>query len=98
MKDHALVGKGVIFLGTGNRIGRFGGIVRKVTMTRGTKARPSTIKTIVVQRPGGPGSINGKSYSARCGGDRIRLVPDEIIGVSWFGKLRTLDEFLGKVL
>jgi hypothetical protein len=93
---HPLIGKAIGFNGDGKRIGFFCGIVRKVVMTRGTKKRPAEIKTVTVQRIGGDQAVSGKSYSAKCGGERIRLTPDYIVGVSWFGKMRPLEEFLSK--
>tara|TARA_R110002153_G_scaffold54447_2_gene151667 strand:- start:2696 stop:2992 length:297 start_codon:yes stop_codon:yes gene_type:complete len=95
---HPLIGKGVSFVGGGRRVGYFCGIVRRVTMTRGTKKRPAEIKTLIVQRVGGEQALRGKSYSARCGGERVRLTLDQIQGVSWFGKMRPLDEFLSKLV
>tara|TARA_R110000737_G_scaffold47134_6_gene67075 strand:+ start:11821 stop:12105 length:285 start_codon:yes stop_codon:yes gene_type:complete len=91
---HPLQGKPVCF----RREGFYCGIVRKVTMTRGTKKRPAQIKTLVVQRPGGEMANMGKSYSARCGGDRVRLKIDEVTGVSWFGKMRPVCEVLSKLV
>lgn len=93
---HPLHGKAVQFQGHGRRVGTFCGIVRKVTLTRATKKKPAVIKTLVVQRIGGEFAVSGKSYSARCGGERIRLELDAVSGVSWFGKMRPVAEFLEK--
>tara|TARA_R110000764_G_scaffold36736_2_gene81979 strand:+ start:15699 stop:16001 length:303 start_codon:yes stop_codon:yes gene_type:complete len=93
---HPLIGKPVGFQGGGKRIGFFCGIVRKVTMTRATKARPATVKSIVVQRIGGEQANSGRSYSARCGGERIRMTLEDLTGVSWFGKMRPVQDFLEK--
>ncbi len=94
MSSHPLVGKSISF----KREGYYCGIVRRVTMTRGTKLMPSRIKTLIVQRPGGTLANNGKSYSARCGGERVRLTMDQVTGISWFGKLRPVDEILSKLV
>lgn len=94
MTKHQLVGKPIQFTSGGRRAGTFYGIVRKVTLTRATRKRPAEIKTLIVQRPGGENVVNGKSYSARCGGERIRITLDQVQAVSWFGKLRPLDEWL----
>jgi hypothetical protein len=93
---HPLQGKAVQFKGSGRRTGTFCGIVRKVTLTRATKKKPAVIKTLVVQRIGGELAVSGKTYSAKCGGERIRLVLEDVLGVSWFGKLRPVVEFLEK--
>jgi len=94
---HPLQGKAVGFRGTGRRVGFFCGVVRKVTLTRATKKRPASVKSIVVQRIGGELAVSGKSYSARCGGERIRMTLEDLTGVSWFGKMRPVQDFLEKV-
>ena len=99
-QKHPLVGRPVTFQGTARYAGMRAGIVRGVTMTRGTKGtkkkqgRPAVLKTILVQRPGGDAQTSGSSYSARCDGDRHRVGPDQVLGVSWHGKIRPLAEFL----
>ena len=90
--QHPLIGKAVRF----TRTGTYCGTVRKVTMTKATKKKPAAIKTLIVQRVGGPTAVTGKSYSAKCGGERVRITPDCLVGVSWFGKMRPLTQFLEK--
>ncbi len=97
---HPLVGRAITFQSAGRQVGTFAGIVRLVTLTRatkGTKKKPgrvAVLKTVTVQRPGGEAMMGGGSYSARCGGKRLRLEPDQVRGVYWHGKMRPLAEFL----
>lgn len=70
--------------------GTYYGVVRAVKLHK----RTGELLSATVQRPGGERAVTGATYSARCGGETLRLRPEELEAVSWRGRMLPLAEFL----